>query len=63
MVCGEECDEKLTIRDVNIVEPVTCCSTCFNLWANNEYDKLTKRVDVRIKEAGVKKWNLEQFLH
>lgn len=46
-VCQEECIGNLIIRDPNIEEEMNCCSTCFNLWANQKYEELTKRIKKR----------------
>ena len=52
MVCGEKCEGDLITRDVNILEPVVCCETCFDLWTNQEYDKLKKRVKGNHQRGG-----------
>jgi len=43
-VCKEKCDGKLMIIDPYIDGKVVCCSICFQLWTNQRYDKLTKRI-------------------
>jgi len=43
-VCKEECDGKLIVRKYEIEDPVVCCPTCFELWTNQEYGKLRKRI-------------------
>jgi hypothetical protein len=43
-ICQEECDGTLHMIDPQITEDVICCKICFNLWANQDYDELTKRV-------------------
>lgn len=43
-ICGEKCDGILTVVDKNVGRDVTCCSICFELWTNQKYDKLTKRI-------------------
>jgi len=46
--CGKECDGKIVLRDQVIQKKdgsdLILCGTCFNLYANHEYDKLTKRL-------------------
>jgi len=43
-ICGEECEGNLIIRDANILDEMNCCWECFNLWANQEYDKLEEKI-------------------
>lgn len=50
--CGEKCDGKLVLRDMNIQKKdgsdIELCSICLNLYANHKYDKLTARIGERI---------------
>jgi len=47
--CQEDCDGKLILRDTQIQradgKDMIVCSTCLNLYAYHEYDKLTKRLE------------------
>ena len=47
--CGEECDDTIILRDQVIQKKdgsdLIVCETCLDLYANQEYDKLTKRID------------------
>ena len=44
-ICGEECDGKLNVIDPSIEGKTICCSQCFELWTNNEYQKLIDRME------------------
>ena len=51
-ICKEnEADEKLVMKDVSILDKKTgevkewkLCTVCFNLWANQDFDELSKRL-------------------
>ena len=50
MICKNTCEDKLTLVDANLMDKKgnvirwKLCEICFNLWANQEYDKLSKRI-------------------
>jgi len=44
-VCKRQCKEKLTIVESGWNKAHwNVCEECFNLWTNQDYDKLTKRI-------------------
>ena len=58
MICKRKCNDKLILKDTNIINKEglvvewRLCNLCFNLWANKEYGKLSKRI---------KKWKKAQL--
>ena len=50
MTCKNQCEGSLVLKDINLLNKKgeviewKLCKTCFNLWTNQEYDKLTKRL-------------------
>ena len=46
--CKGECDGKFILRDSHLQmvdgSDITLCSICMNLYANHEYEELSKRV-------------------
>ena len=62
--CQEECDGRIILRDSNLFKEdgsdIILCSTCLNLYANHEYDKLTDRIkDKEIKEDTKEKMQVD----
>ena len=47
--CGEECDGTIILRDTNIQKvdgsDLILCGTCLNLYGNQMYEELTKRIE------------------
>ena len=52
--CGEKCDGTLILVDKNITMKnggdVILCSNCLNLYANGDFDKLSKRIKVEVRK-------------
>ena len=46
-ICNKECEGKITIRDANIDEGLIVCGDCLNDFGNQNYDKLTKKLEKR----------------
>ena len=44
-ICGKECKGNLVVRDANIVQELRVCRDCLNDFANQEYEKLTKKLE------------------
>lgn len=46
-ICLRECDGKNVIVDIYIVPDLVVCNECLNEYANQEFDKLTTKLEKR----------------
>lgn len=50
MICRKRCDGKSIVKNLSLIDEKgkviawKLCPICFNLWANNEFGKLIKRI-------------------
>jgi hypothetical protein len=50
-ICSKQANSKITLKDPNILDKDTnlphewkLCNSCFNNWANQDYDKLSEKL-------------------
>jgi len=50
MICRKKCDEKTVLKEISLVDKDgeiikwSLCEKCYNLWANEEYRKLARKM-------------------